>query len=235
MRTVLITGGSRGIGRKVAEKLLLDGNRLILGMRDPSSIKGSVLDPDISGHDRLIVSKYEAKNEASAKKLIDITNANFGALDSLICCAGIFNRTSLIFEEGEQQEIEELLQVNLMAPWHLTRAAWPYLKECKRGRIVMMCSMSGKRSKGKLAGYSVSKFALMGLCQTIRNEGWNEGIRVTAICPGWVNTDMASGIKSIPQCDMTQPEDIGDIASLLLKLPNSTIPFEVSVNCCLET
>ena len=91
--------------------------------------------------------------------------------------------------------------------------------------------MSGKRSKGNLAGYCVSKFGLMGLCQTMKNEGWDHGIRVTAICPSWVNTEMASGITSFEKEEMTQPSDIAQIVCELLKLPNSCIPFEVAINC----
>jgi len=94
--------------------------------------------------------------------------------------------------------------------------------------------MSGKRSKGNLAGYSASKFALMGLCQTIRNEGWGKGIRVTAICPSWVNTEMAAEIESISKEKMTQPEDIASLCSQLLEFPNSCIPFEIGINCNLE-
>ena len=102
-------------------------------------------------------------------------------------------------------------------------------------RIIVLVSMSGKRSKGNLASYSMSKFALMSLCQTMRNEGWNKGIRVTAICPGWVNTDMAKEINQFPKEDMTQTNDIADICSNLIGLPNSSVPFEIAINCQLET
>ncbi len=108
------------------------------------------------------------------------------------------------------------------------------MKQAGDGRIQVLVSMSGKRSKSNLAGYSTSKFALMGLCQTIRNEGWAEGIRITAICPGWVNTDMASKVKLLDKEKMTQPKDIALISSTLLKLPNSSIPFEIPINCVLE-
>ena len=65
--------------------------------------------------------------------------------------------------------------------------------------------MSGKRAKGNLASYSMSKFALMSLCQTMRNEGWDKGIRVTAICPGWVNTDMAKDVNKLPRNEIYSP------------------------------
>ena len=99
---------------------------------------------------------------------------------------------------------------------------------------MVLVSMSGKRSKGRLAGYTASKFALMGLCQTMRNEGWAQGIRVTAICPSWVNTDMAAAVNAMPQEAMSQPGDIASLTTQLLELPNSCVPFELAVSCNLE-
>jgi NAD(P)-dependent dehydrogenase (short-subunit alcohol dehydrogenase family) len=121
-----------------------------------------------------------------------------------------------------------------MGPWWLTRAAWPQLAAHGEGRLQVLVSMSGKRSKGRLAAYTASKFALLGLCQTMRNEGWEAGIRVTAICPGWVNTDMAAAVQAIPAEAMTQPQDIADLSADLLRLPNSAVPFELAINCTLE-
>ncbi len=234
MRTILISGASRGIGRCIAEKALQDGHRISLGLRDPSKIKGSKLDPEISGHDKILICPYEATDPNKAKAWVESTVAQFNSIDSVINSAGIFIRTEFNFPDKSQNEVRNLFEVNVMGPWLLTRAAWSELIKVKNARVIFLVSMSGKRSKGKLAGYSVSKFALMGLCQTIRNEGWEKGIRVTAICPSWVNTDMASEVKKIPKEEMTQPEDIAAITSGLLNMPNSCIPFEVSVNCTLE-
>jgi NAD(P)-dependent dehydrogenase (short-subunit alcohol dehydrogenase family) len=140
----------------------------------------------------------------------------------------------LLYEAGQEPEIEQLWQVNVLGPWRLVRAAWPQLAAHGAGRIVVLVSMSGKRSKGRLAGYTASKFALMGLCQTMRNEGWEQGIRVTAVCPSWVNTDMAAGVSSLPKTEMSQPGDLAALTSQLLALPNSCVPFELAVNCTLE-
>ena len=84
------------------------------------------------------------------------------------------------FASNEEKDIQELWEVNVLGPWFLTRAAWKYLCRSSNPRIIVLVSMSGKRSKGKLAGYATTKFALMGLCQTIRNEGWDKGIRITS-------------------------------------------------------
>ena len=244
MRTLLISGASRGIGRAVAERALADGHRLSLGLRDLEALKRTALDPDLAGSDRVLLCPYVAEDPAAAQAWVDSTIEHFGGFDSVIHSAGIFSRVPLLFEESEQPEIAYTINVNLMGPWWLTRAAWPQLASHGEGRIQVLVSMSGKRSKGRLAAYSASKFALLGLCQTMRNEGWAAGIRVTAICPGWVNTDMAAAVRRGPSQSwptqsmeaeaMTQPEDIASISAELLRLPNRAVPFEIAVNSSLE-
>ncbi|MDA0257674.1 MAG: SDR family NAD(P)-dependent oxidoreductase [Cyanobacteria bacterium] len=229
-RNVLITGSSRGIGRSIAERLLADGHQLSLGLRDPAVLSGTALDhTDVQRH------PYDAADPASATALVEATTAWRGGLDAVIHCAGILHRTPLLFEDGEEVALEQLWRINLMGPWWLTRAAWPHLKHSGEGRIQVLVSMSGKRAKGRMAGYPVSKFALMGLCQAMRNEGWDDGIRVTAICPSWVATDMSRRVQQMEPQQMTQPEDLASLASTLLMLPNSAVPFELAVNCSLET
>ena len=235
MRTILISGASRGIGRSIALRALKDGHRISLGLRDPEDVKGTKLDPNISGTDKILLNHYQANNPLTAKQWINSTIDYFKNFDSLINCAGIFHNTKFLFSEPEEDEINELWKINVMAPWLLTKEAWTQLAKNGKGRVIFLVSMSGKRSKGTLAGYSTSKFALMGLCQTIRNEGWDSGVRVTAICPSWVNTDMAEGINLISKKEMTQPNDIASIISNLLELPNSCVPFEVKINCNLES
>ena len=234
MRTILISGASRGIGRAIAERMLADGHRLSLGLRDPKCLIGSSLDPAIAGSEQVFLHPYEAQDVNAAKSWVSASLAHFNGFDSLIHCAGIFHRTPIRFNDNQQHEIDQLWQVNVMGPWMLSRAAWSQLECHAEARIIVLVSMSGKRSKGRLAGYTVSKFALMGLCQTMRNEGWEQGIRVTAICPGWVNTDMAARVKSLPKEAMTQPDDIASLSSNLLQLPNSCVPFELSMNCTHE-
>ena len=261
-RTVLISGASRGIGRAIAERLLAEGHRLSLGVRNPEDLRGTVLDPGpiplaatphnkavpevearqgvpaggqpAATSDRLLLHPYEASDPASATAWVEASINHFGGFDSVIHSAGIFARTPLLFTDGQEAELEQLWQVNLMGPWWLTRAAWPQLAAHGAGRVVVLVSMSGKRSKGRLAGYTASKFALMGLAQTMRNEGWEQGIRVSAICPSWVNTDMAAAVNAMPREAMTQPTDIAALTAQLLDLPNSCVPFELAVNCNLE-
>ena len=235
MRKILISGASRGIGKAIALKLLNEGHYISLGVRKKEDLINTSLDPKSNNTERLIVNSYNATDQRSSKNWVEKTVKTFKSIDTIIHCAGIFKRTGLIFKDNEVHDIDNLWKVNVMGPWILTKDAWEYLSMNNSARIIVLVSMSGKRSKGNLASYSMSKFALMSLCQTMRNEGWNRGIRVTAICPGWVNTDMAKEINHFKKKDMTQPSEIAEICSNLLVLPNSSVPFEIAINCQLET
>ena len=234
MRKILITGANRGIGLHIAYKELLEGNQLSVGIRDIDSIYGSKIDPKKWGKNQIIINKYDALDENTGKEWIRNTNNIFGGFDTLINCSGVLSKVPFLYKEEEKKEIKNTMNINFFSVWELCKLSWENLSSSNNGRIITLVSMSGKRSKGDLAAYSSSKFALMGLCQTMRNKGWDKNIRVTAICPSWVNTEMASNVNSIDKSEMTQPNDIADICSLILKLPKQSVPFEVLVNCNLE-
>ena len=234
MRTILISGANSGIGLEIAHKQLQEGNRVSVGVRDLESIKGSIIDPQKWPKEQLISNKYDALDENSSKNWISNTLKEFGSFDTLVNSAGILSKVPFLYKDDDLDEIEKTMKINFLAVWELTRLCWKNLSSSNNGRVISIVSMSGKRSKGDLAAYSCSKFALMSICQTMRNIGWEKGIRVTVICPSWVNTKMATGVKTIDKKDMTQPEDISEICSTLLKLPKQSIPFEININCNLE-
>ena len=234
MRTILISGANSGIGLEIAHKQLQEGNRVSVGVRDLESIEGSIIDPQKWPKEQLISNKYDALDENSSENWISNTLKSFGSFDTLINSAGILSKVPFLYKDDDLDEIEKTMKINFLAVWELTRLCWKNLSSSNNGRVISIVSMSGKRSKGDLAAYSCSKFALMSICQTMRNIGWEKGIRVTVICPSWVNTKMATGVKTIDKKDMTQPEDISEICSTLLKLPKQSIPFEININCNLE-
>ncbi len=234
MRTILISGANSGIGLEIAHKQLQEGNRVSVGVRNLESIEGSIIDPQKWPKEQLISNIYDALDENSSKNWISNTLKSFGSFDTLINSAGILSKVPFLYKDDDLDEIEKTMKINFLAVWELTRLCWKNLSSSNNGRVISIVSMSGKRSKGDLAAYSCSKFALMSICQTMRNIGWEKGIRVTVICPSWVNTKMATGVKTIDKKDMTQPEDISEICSTLLKLPKQSIPFEININCNLE-
>ncbi len=159
MREILITGASRGIGKAIALKLLKEGHSISLGVRNKEDLINTDLDPNINNPKSLIVHTYDATDKDSSKKWVENTVKTFGKINTIIHCAGILKKTSLIFNDNEIKDIEYLWKVNVLGPWILTKDAWKYLSMNSSSRIIVLVSMSGKRSKGGFASNTMSKFS----------------------------------------------------------------------------
>ncbi len=223
----MVSGATRGIGRAVAERLYADGYRLSLGMRTPST--------GVPGMDaeRLLVSAYEAADARTAQAWVDATANRFGRIDAVVANAGIYRDADV--EAGREADLDAMWDVNVKGPWRLIQAAFPHLRRSSAGRVVAIASMSGKRLKtARMTGYAMSKFALMALIHGVRHSGWPHGIRATAICPGYVATDMTSDVDTLPRTAMTPPATIAGLVSMAIGLPNEATMPELAVNCVLE-
>ena len=229
-KVVMISGANRGIGKVIAEKLSEEGYLLSLGVRNPSSLTGSLSSiPET----QLFCHTYDGKIPERAKSWIDGTIEHFGRIDVLINNAGILHSIGL--EDDSEELLDEMWEVNAKAPLRLTRLAFPYLRKSDSGRIIDIISMSGKRVKGNWVGYSMSKYAALAASHTARLQGWEDGIRVTAICPGYVKSEMtAIHAPNVKQEIMSRPQDIARIVSTLLLLPNESYVPEVLMNCFFE-
>jgi NAD(P)-dependent dehydrogenase (short-subunit alcohol dehydrogenase family) len=227
-RVVMVSGANRGIGRAMAECLLAKGYRLSLGARRPDALA----DIGCGGRsDRVLAVAYDALEPALAGAWVDATLARFRRIDALINNAGALRHASV--EDGSDEDFEYLWQVNAMGPLRLTRAALRHLKRSGTGRIVNVVSLAGKRVRGDNAGYSMSKFAALALTHGTRRAGWQDGVRVTALCPAWVATDMASHAEVPPEA-MIQPADLCELVAIVLSLPNNSSIAELLVNCRFE-
>ena len=227
-RVVMVSGVSRGIGRAIAMRLHADGYRLSLGARDPDSVADELR----GDKGRVLVHPYDALDAASADAWIAATVDRFGAIDAMVNNAAVLLRGTI--ETATEANLDMIWAVNVKGPFLLTQKAFPHLKSCGTGRIVNIASLAGKRLKGPEVVYAMSKFAVMGLCQGIRYAGWEHGIRVTAICPGPVNTDMMAGHAPVADGDMIQPYAVAGLVAHVLGLPNNASVAEIPVNCVLE-
>ena len=221
---IVISGASRGIGLAIAQTLYSEGYCLSLGMRDVDVLAAYEFTQDQS---RVLVTHYDAHENRTAKHWIDKTIEKSGRIEALINCAGIFLDCTI--EDFNEKNLDSVWQVNTKAPIVLTEAAWSYLKTSGKGRVINIISLAGKLSYESFA-YSISKHAFLAFTHSIRQAGWQYGIRATALCPGWVNTDMAEGCQIESEL-LTQPEDIASIIKMLLTLPNSTSIAEMPINC----
>ena len=150
MRTLLISGASRGIGRSIAERLLADGHRLSLGLRNQQALAGTALDPAVAGAGSGAAASLRRGRPGGGRRLGFASTDHFGGFDAVIHSAGIFSRAGVLFEAGQEEEINRTMAVNLMA---LVADAGGLAQPGVHGegRLQMLVSMSGKRSKGRLA------------------------------------------------------------------------------------
>jgi NAD(P)-dependent dehydrogenase (short-subunit alcohol dehydrogenase family) len=137
-------------------------------------------------------------------------------------------------EDGDEDDLDDLLAVNVTAPFRLIRAALPYLKVSGRGRVINVASLSGKRVMGLNAGYQMSKHAVVALTHAVRRIGWPHGIRATALCPGFVDTDLTAHVTDVAHQDMTDPKDLAKLVATVVALPNTAAVAELLVNCRYE-
>lgn len=221
-RVVMVSGAARGIGRATVQALLAAGYRVSAGIRDPRGLEPS---------GQLMLHRYDAEDEASAAAWVDATVARWGALDALVNAAGI--NPMFRVTDADETALDAMWAVNVKGPLRLSRLALPHLRACGAGRIVNVASLSGKRVRNPSAGYAMSKFAVVGLTHALRLEGWDDGVRATALCPGFVDTDMTAAAQ-FPRDEMTRPEDLAALIETLLRLPNAAVVAELLVNCRFE-
>lgn len=229
-RVILISGANRGIGRAIAERLYMDGYSLSLGARQPESLK-----PVVAGMEpnRIFIHPYDAGKAPSAVAWVSAVAKRFGRIDGLVNNAGV--GMNFTVEDEDESVLDEMWAVNTKGPLRLIRAAFPFLKASGAGQVINIVSLSGKRVAGDaLTGYAMSKFATMALTYAVRYSGWEHGIRATAICPGYVATDMTADVTALPPEKMIQPGAIAALVATVLSLPNSASVAEIPVNCRLE-
>lgn len=219
-RVAMISGASRGIGAAIAAELLAGGWHVSLGLREPSG--------GPSEGANTLKCRFDALDPSSEEEWLEATLSRFGRLDAFVHSAGIMIPKGIL--DSEEKDVDRILAVNLRSPLRLSRLAWPYLEQGP-GRVLFLSSLSGKRIKSASSGlYGVSKFAVTGLAHALRQCGRESRVRVTALCPGFVATEMAHDLTDQPPGELTQTADIARIARLVLELPSTASIAEIPVN-----
>jgi len=225
-RVVLISGASRGIGAAAAQAFADAGWHVSFGMRKPEL-------PDWADATLHQAVSYDATDAMSGARWVSQALSRFGRIDAVVANAGISVAKSVI-DIGDD-DLDAMLTVNVRAPRQLAKAAWEALAASGSGRVIILGSLSGKRVKTAASGsYSVSKFAAVGLAHALRHAGFDLGIRATAVCPGFVATDMARALSTRDDSFMTSPDDLARIIVMLVSLPNEASVAEFTINCQLE-
>ncbi len=225
-RVIMISGANRGIGHAIADTLYDAGYSLSLGARSPDTLA------DLTGSwapERVLRSHYDAEKRKTHHQWVAETVARFGRLDGLINNAGIMEDVSV--EDDNDAALDHMWAVNVKAPLSMTRTALPHLRRSGAGRIINVASLAGKAVYGSGIGYSMTKFAAVALSHATRHAGWDDGVRCTALCPGYVATDMTTSVETMAFDQMTEPRDIAEVVATLLALSNKASIAELIINC----
>ena len=229
-RVVMMSGGSTGIGAAIARRLLAEDYRLSLGGRRPKEIEakfaGTANPP--------LVSRFDAFEPTTAEAWLNATLERYGRLDALINNAG--RMKPLSFTEGDESALDELWAVNVKAPFRLIKLALPHLAKSGHGRVINIASTDAKRYRDSTVSiaYATTKHAVLALSHAAKFAGWEQGVRVTALCPGAVDTDFVAGIPGVTPVRIA-PTTIAEAVSFLLRLPNNSSVAELVVNARLES
>jgi NAD(P)-dependent dehydrogenase (short-subunit alcohol dehydrogenase family) len=184
-RVVLITGGSRGLGFVLARQLAAEGARLALVARNLEDLEAAAEKLRARGAEVFTLSCDVGDREQATDAVRRVVE-HFGRLDVLINNAGVVQVGPV--QHMQYEDFQRAMAVHFWGPLHTTLAAMPHLGAHRHGRIVNIASIGGKVAVPHLAPYSASKFALVGLSESLRAELGREGILVTTVLPGLMRT-----------------------------------------------
>lgn len=220
-KKALITGGSRGIGRATAIALAKEGVQLGLIARSEKSfvaIRKELTELDAT----FITAVADVSQEEEVQQAVKGIENELGQLDILINNAGV--GTHGTFQEIPTAEWKRVLDTNVMGIVHVTKAVLPGMIEKNRGDIINISSMSGLKGTKGSSAYSASKFAVIGMSESLMQEVRTNNIRVSVLTPSLVETDLTRGKDSDQRNPekYTQAEDMAEYMISLLKLEQRT-------------
>jgi 3-oxoacyl-[acyl-carrier protein] reductase len=195
-RIAIVTGGSRGIGRAVVERLAEMGAHVVVNyMSDRRAAEAVVSSAQSKGVEALAV-QADVSILSEAKRLTDETIQRFQRIDILICNAGIWEGAPV--EEIPEELWDRTLDINLKGTGSVCRAAIPYMKRQHFGRIIIVSSTAGQRGEANVSNYAASKGGQISFTKSLAPELAPFGINVNAVAPGWVDTAMSNEVLTDP-------------------------------------
>lgn len=240
MKTALITGGSRGIGRVTAERLLASGWSVAFTYTKSNERADAFVREarQSAVNDGLAIEAFAAdvRDGDRSRALVDEIVTRFGSLDALVNNAGVRNDSLLYHMTDEQWS--EVLDTNLHGAQSMLRAVLPVMMKQRRGAIVNVASLSGLHGVVGQANYAAAKGGLIALTQVVAREVARSGIRINCVAPGLVDTDMTSDldpevkremIRAIPMRRAVRAEEVAAAIAFLLSDDASAITGQVLV------
>jgi NAD(P)-dependent dehydrogenase (short-subunit alcohol dehydrogenase family) len=185
---VIVTGGASGIGAAVTTQLLARGDRVMIADLNP---------PKHEQSGQLLFAETDVRDPDAVQAMADLAENEFGSIDLAVLCAGIASTGGLTPETVDLAAYHRVLDINVGGVVHGIRSATPALRRAGGGTIVTLASLAGLTPAVGDPFYSLTKFAVVGLVRTLGPQlSATDGIRLAAVCPGFVDTPMVDGLRA---------------------------------------
>lgn len=233
MKTVVVTGASKGIGRAVAKEFANNGYNVVICYNKSVSDAQQSLN-EVSQTTRAIAVKVDVSNEDDVKNMVEITKKTFGNIDVLVNCAGVSDTRLLI--DSTKEDYDFVFDTNMRGTYNTCKLVGREMLSNQSGKIINISSIWGLRGGSCESVYSASKGAIIAFTKALAKELGPNGINVNAVAPGFIQTDMTKNVtEEIKQEIMESsalgrlgtPEDVAGVVSFLASEKSEFITGQV--------
>ncbi len=225
-KIAIVTGGTKGIGRAIAESLLRAGSRDYICARERAEIEAAV--QELSQIGEAFGKVCDMRSEDQVRNMLASCDERLGSVDILVNNAGVGIMGKMV-EEITGDEFRQTVETNLFGVFYACHHAIPLMKKRGGGYIINISSLAGQNAHPGMAAYNASKYGLNGFTEAMMQEVRHDGIKVSYICPGSVNTYFGGDTPTDEKAWQLQPDDIAQVVMNLLEMDPRALPSKVEL------
>jgi 3-oxoacyl-[acyl-carrier protein] reductase len=220
---VIVTGGSKGIGKAIVETLAAEGNSIVFSYKSDTDAANAIVQALSLQGKKVYAFQADVSDMAQVEKFIAFAKETLGGIDCLVNNAGITRDKSLFIMP--KQDWDDVINTNLTGYFNVTRSIIGHFMKNKKGCIVNVTSVSGQTGVAGQTNYCASKAGIIGFSRSLAKEVAKLAIRVNCVAPGYIETDMTKKMnekhideikKLIPMQRLGMPQDVADLVSFLI-------------------
>lgn len=224
MKTLVITGATKGIGKAICQKFAIEGFAIAACSRNEEDLNQLKIELDGLGASQVFVKPTDVSKKAEVLDFAEEVKNQFDYIDIVVNNAGVFIPGKIT--EEDDGALEAMIETNLYSAYHLTRALMPSISKSAKPHIFNMCSTASTMAYENGGSYSISKFAMLGMSKVLRAELKESNIKVTALMPGPTYTASWEG-AGIPESRFMKSSEIADILWATYNLPDNAVVEEM--------
>lgn len=219
-KLIVVTGGTKGIGRAIVEKFSSEGYTVATCSRNEADLDELKETVEATYGNKVMISVADLSNKGGVKSFIEFVRLTGRPVEVLVNNTGKFIPGTI--HEEEDGVLESMIETNLYSAYYLSRGIIPEMKKKKSGHIFNMCSIASITAYPNGGSYSISKFAMYGMTKGLREELKSDGIRVTAVMPGATLTASWEGV-GIPEERYMRSTDVAEMVYTTYALSDRTV------------